>query len=205
MNLVSACYKDYLTGMKHKDIVFCDPPWCYDTSKLSDTQLNYQLFSNNYEEVKFILENVKCNYLFLWTTNVMIELCFDSYKNSNTNLKYKTLITWSKNTRKGNDFYGLGHTFRNSTEHIMVFQNVNAKAFNSTMRTIIYGAVGDRTIKPKHNELNIFNVIPDGEHAYIFSGPNIADFAKLKIDCVDICFAEDTEKFKHILHLDEWS
>ncbi len=85
--------------------------------------------------------------------------------------------------------YGLGHYFRNCTEHMMIFANRKVKALKAPIRNVIHSPSGKRTIKPKNFEvdiLNLFNERNMQNFAYIFSGLENKPFKDYNIDLVDI-------------------
>lgn len=184
MNFIKSDYKDFIMSMNHYDVVIIDPPWNFnDKHPSTKNQLSYNLWDDNIECLKFVFENIKCDYLFLWTCN---SLLMDVFKSS-TNFDYKTCVTWRKLTTKGNDFYGLGSTFRNSTEQLLVFQKPSTKCLKLSLRTIINEECGKRTCKPKNFEYNLFEKLigKNMKICYIFSGIYLEKFKNLEIDCVD--------------------
>lgn len=88
-----------------------------------------------------------------------------------------------KLTSKDNLFYGLGNTFRNCTEHIMVFQKKKAKVLNLNMRNCALARTNKRTIKPKAFERELIETLTrkNLKGIYLFSGADL-DF----IDSLDI-------------------
>lgn len=152
-------YKEFISNMSKYDFAIIDPPWNY-TSKpyaVMRNQLTYSLWDN--KDLEYIFKNIKCDYLFIWVTNSMIPELFEYSKNSD--FIYKTLFTWVKTTSKSNIAYGLGNTFRNCTEHIAVFQKKKSKPLNLNIRNCVLAEKGKRTIKPKHVEELITNLMSD--------------------------------------------
>lgn len=170
--------------MEYKDCCLIDPPWIYkDSPRALVKQLNYNLWSNNEEETLFVLDNIKCNYLFIWVTSSMIPDVFRAIER-NKEFNYKTLLVWNKKTTKGNDFYGLGHHFRQSTEFMLVLSRNKVKPIRSSMRTGFSGVVGKRTTKPRDIERKILEHFKTS--CYIFSGDVKDSFNGLDCECVDI-------------------
>ena len=169
--------------MQNGDYDYCiiDPPWDYNDKSPSvlDNQLTYELWKN--DELRFVFENLKVNYIFMWVTNSMIEEVFKYYQPSE--FVYKTLITWVKLTDNDNLFYGLGNTVRNSTEQLMIFARKDAPTLRLNDRTIILGRAGKRTAKPIQYESELTSELTEKglKGVYIFSGCD-----KKFIDCVDI-------------------
>lgn len=175
--------------METKDYAIVDPPWLYnDISPAVKKQLSYSLWDNNIKQMSFIFENIKVNYLFLWVTNSMLEDVFSSYFNSDSNFVYKTIITWKKTTKRGETFYGLGNSFRNCTEHIMLFSIDKAKPLRLATRNLFEARSGKRTQKPKNWESDLVFLLEKSnlKGSYIFSGPSLSLFNKFDIECVDI-------------------
>ena len=133
-------------------------------------QLTYSLWDDNVKDLKWILENINAKYVFLWTCNSILDEMFEAI--IGTEFKYKTLVTWVKQTPTGKMFYGLGNTFRNSTEQIMVLYRHKAKSLNLKMRNVVIAPAGKRTIKPKDFEYELIDSLKDKgpKGCYIFSG-----------------------------------
>lgn len=179
-------WKKYILTMEHKECIFIDPPWSYvdmidRPGYVSDNQLDYEKWDNR-EGLDFLFKNIKCDYLFIWTTNNMLE---DVFKSSHYSFKYKSIITWVKRTKNNIIHYGLGFYFRNSTEQVLLFVNKGVKPLRWKDRNIFDGVKGDRTKKPKDWEKEILSRFSSS--AYIFSGPFIEELIGLNIELVDIC------------------
>lgn len=188
MKYIQKDYKSYIMDMEFKDYSIIDPPWSYDDKPpaLLNNQLTYTLWNDNYNDLKFIFENIKTNYIFLWTTNSLLDVVFKSFlDNKNKQFVYKSCLTWNKLTENGSLFYGLGNTFRNSTELLLVFQNNECKPLRLDFRTSILEKCGKRTVKPKKFESDLINELNkrNFKGCYIFSGYNISN---LDIECIDI-------------------
>ena len=186
--------QDYMDFIKEHgrdyEYVILDPPWKFRNTPpaVFKGQLTYTLWNDNVKDLNWILNNIDAKYVFIWTCNSILNEMFDAIVD--TPYVYKTIVTWVKETSKGNVFYGLGNTFRNSTEQLMVFQRISTskrpvKALNLTMRNVVFAPAGTRTIKPKAFEaelienLNLKNL----KGVYIFSGGTTPE---LKIDTNDI-------------------
>ena len=147
-------YKQFLNNISSKySYIILDPPWNYDDKPPAVTrnQLTYNLWENT--ELKEIFNTSNINHIFLWSTNNMLPLCFDAAKN--TEFEFKTLVTWVKSTHKDNLFYGLGNTFRNCTEQLLVFSRKGVTPLRLPLRTAILAESGDRTGKPKAFERDL--------------------------------------------------
>lgn len=188
MNYIQKDFKDYINNMDFKDYSIIDPPWRYNDIPpcVTNKQLTYSLWNDNYENLNFIFNKIKTNYLFLWVTNSMLDIVFKSF-HSQQQFIYKTCVVWNKLTSKGNLFYGLGNTFRNSTELLLVFQKEKCKPLRLNFRTSIYEESKKRTIKPKIFESQLINELNKKgfKGTYIFCGYDILKL-NLDIDCVDI-------------------
>ena len=174
-------FKQYLENQGNYNYAIIDPPWNYDSkpNAVMYNQLTYELWDNN--DLKLMFEQLKVDYIFLWVTNSFIPNAIEAAKN--TEFKYKTIFTWVKLTSKDNLFWGLGNTFRNCTEHIMVFQRKKAKVLNLSMRNCVLAQANKRTMKPKAFEKDLVERLDKKElkGIYIFSGGDL-DF----IDSLDI-------------------
>jgi N6-adenosine-specific RNA methylase IME4 len=188
MNRISIDYKKFLlSDLSKYKFAIIDPPWSYDDrhGTLNNNQICYDRWDNN-EGLRLIFDKLRVDYLFIWVTNSMIEEIFSV---NHGIFKYKTLITWSKRTKNGKQFYGLGNHFRNSTEHLAYFNSKNSKPLRSSKRNIIEAKVGDRTIKPKEFERDLILELTDrtGQRGfYLFSGYELDLFSNLEIDCIDL-------------------
>ena len=168
------------------DYVILDPPWKFDNKipKLLEHQLVYNLWEDNIKDLHWLFENIKGpKYVFLWTCNSIINEIFEAVRD--TNWTYKTILTWIKQTSKGNLFWGLGNTFRNATEQLLVFQQPKAKPLNLSMRNVIMAPTSERTTKPKGFESTLINNLnaKNMKGVYIFCG-NATN--NLQVDGVDI-------------------
>lgn len=189
MRKINKDYNEFLNESKslgvRYDYTIIDPPWKYNDipSNLKNQQLSYELWQMN--DLSHIFEKLETDYLFIWVTNSML---IDVFRSNFHSYKYKTMITWSKLTSKGNLFYGLGHHFRNNTEHLMYFTNKNVKPLKSSLRNFFQEPSGKRTIKPKNFEKTLIEEFQrkSKKGLYIFSGPCDV-FDGYDIDCVDIC------------------
>ena len=185
-------YKEFIQEHgKDYDYIILDPPWRFKSTPpaVFKEQLIYNLWNDNIGELNWILNNINAKYVFIWTCNSILNETFDAIKN--TPYIYKTILTWVKETPKGNLFYGLGNTFRNATEQLMVVQRKSTskqpiKALNLTMRNVIFAPAGRRTIKSKGFEEELIETLnaKNLKGCYIFSGDSAQN---LKVDTNDIC------------------
>ena len=194
MKYIQKDFRDYINEMEFKDYCIIDPPWRYDDipPAVTNKQLTYSLWEDNYNDLCYIFNNLKVNYLFLWTTNSLLDVVFKSFLDTN-NYKYKTCVTWNKLSKNGILFYGLGNTFRNSTELLLVFQKEHTPPLRLDLRTSILEECKERTIKPKNFEYRLIDSLNNKQMkgVYIFSGYNILD---LDIECVDIFEEKELNK-----------
>jgi len=195
MKAYNCDYRIYISNMSSKDCIIIDPPWSYDDKKMLKTQLNYDLWVNNDKELDFIFKNIKTDHLLMWTTNSFL---LNVLKCNHYDFIYKTLVTWVKVYKSGKIGYGLGNTFRNCTEQLVIFTRKKIKPLWLSDRTVIMFEPTQRTEKPKEFEVSIINKLKDKgmkEFAYIFSGPSINHWGDLNIDLIDIVFNENINKF----------
>lgn len=186
MRKIKQDYQAFLESLDGKvyDYAIIDPPWRYnDMPKKLEKQLSYDLWESN--DLSHIFNGLDVNYLFIWVTNSML---LDVFRSDFGSYNYKTIITWSKLTSKGNLFYGLGHHFRNNTEHLMLFTNKKVKPLRCSMRNFFQEPAGNRTVKPKKFEASLIGELQSKgfRGCYIFSGPCDV-FEDFDIDCVDVC------------------
>lgn len=169
------------TNINQYDYAIIDPPWNYDDKPpaVSNKQLTYSLWDNI--KLKDLFHKINTTYIFLWVTNSMLPVLFDSYKD--TDYTFKILIPWIKLTENEKLFYGLGNSLRNCVEYIALFQKENSDVLRLSDRNIIFEQAGARTIKPKIWERELVNKLSKKglKGVYIFSGGDL-DF----IDSVDI-------------------
>ena len=160
-----------------------DPPWNYDdkSPSLTDNQLTYDLWDN----IKLIdiFNKLDVSYMFIWVTSSMLPVVFDCWNSSGNNYEYKTVIPWIKTTSKDNICYGLGNSFRQCCEYLVLFQKPGSDVLRLPDRALIVEETGSRTIKPKVWERQLVDKLNKKglNGVYIFSGGNL-DF----IDCVDV-------------------
>lgn len=199
MNIINIDWKQYIDGMDEKDVCIIDPPWNYNQKILETNQITYDRLINNEFFLNYMFRNIRTKHILLWTTNSML---FDVFKSNHSDFIYKNCVTWVKKTKNDKLFYGMGYSFRNCTEQLLLFTKKKAPALNTKLRNIIFATTGARTLKPKEEELKILTELnlKFNKFAYIFSGKNIKLFENLNIDCVDICFNnknnQQYEKFK---------
>ena len=174
-------FKKYLENQGDYDYAIIDPPWNYDSkpTAVMVNQLTYDLWDN--ADLKKVFEQLNVNYIFLWVTNSFIPNAILAAEG--TEFKYKTICTWVKLTVKDHLFWGLGNTFRNCTEHVMVFQKDKAPCLNLNIRNCVMAQASKRTIKPKLFEKGLVEILnkKDLKGIYLFSGVEL-DF----IDSLDI-------------------
>ena len=173
MAYIQSDYRDFLSKPHtHYDYLILDPPWRFDSKPpvLSENQLTYNLWNDNVKDLQWILMNTDADYIFLWTCNSIIDSNIKSLEG--TPYRYKTMLTWVKQTAKGNLFWGLGNTFRNCTEQMIVLSKKKAKALNLNMRNVIFYPAGKRTIKPKEFEKELITKLTDKglSGCYLFCG-----------------------------------
>lgn len=100
--------------VNHFKTVVADPPWQYDDQPPEgNAEQHYDLMS--LEDIKSIdVEKVANSesHIYLWTTNAFMKEAHEVLEA--WGFKQKTILTWVKENR-----LGLGHYFRNSTEHVL--------------------------------------------------------------------------------------
>ena len=160
-----------------------DPPWNYDDKPpaVMEKQLTYELWDNM--KLVDIFQKLDVKYMFMWVTPSMLPVLFNCHTESGSDYEYKTILPWIKTTSKDNLLYGLGNTFRQCCEYLVVFQKHGTPVLRFADRAIIIEESGSRTVKPKIFERELVKKLNDKglNGVYIFSGGNL-DF----IDCVDV-------------------
>lgn len=166
-----------------------DPPWNYEDNgiKALENQICYSRWSNQ-EGLSFIF-NLPADYLFIWSTNSMIE---ELLKFPQEKFIYKQIFTWVKLTKNNKLAFGLGNNFRNCTEQLLLFVRKSKKLIKPlrlNIRNVILAQSGLRTEKPKEFELFLVKLLEERFQrvAYIFSGPNINCFKDTEITVIDSC------------------
>ena len=182
---IKSDFKEFINKKEHFDFFIIDPPWKYDdiNPRFHNHQLTYNLWENNKADLEYIMNNVNTDYIFLWVTNSMIpeiKLDYDLFE-------LKSIITWVKQTVKGNIVFGLGSNFRNSTEQLLLFKrkDKHIKNLHLPIRNVVMEECGKRTCKPKIFEQLLIDTLAEKKltGAYLFSGnPTLLT----GITCVDI-------------------
>lgn len=185
MKKLSCDYKE--VDYSNFEVLLCDPPWDYNDKNpsVSKKQVIYKRW-NNKEGLEFLF-NLSANYLFLWTTNSMLEQVFKIDYNK-YGWEYKQILTWLKLTSKGNISFGLGNNFRNCTEQLLLFVRKGSKPLRLNKRNFLKEISNKRTEKPKSFELELIEFLESKglNCCYIFSGFSIDIFEKTNLTVVDI-------------------
>lgn len=156
-------------------VCLIDPPWDYNDKNpaVQKEQVTYSRWDNR-GGLSFLFSQ-EFEYIFIWTTNSMLEDVFNSpYKEKG--YEYKQIVTWLKKTPGGKIAFGLGNNFRNCTEQLLVFVKKKSKPLRLNIRNFIEAPSGKRTSKPKAFEKEIIGLLEDrgfkDQICYIFSGPS---------------------------------
>jgi N6-adenosine-specific RNA methylase IME4 len=190
MNKISLHYMDYVSGMDRKDFVIIDPPWNYnDRSRKSKASTPYTIWNNNIENLSWLFSHLDSRLLFIWTTNSMMEELMMGHNIHKNGYVYKTMVTWVKRTCTGKLFYGMGHSFRNCTEQLVMFSMKGEKPIRLKDRNLIDERAWPETKKPKIFEQSLVEKLKGIGYikgSYIFSGLDVSAFEQYDVDCVDI-------------------
>lgn len=128
--------------IKYNTIVI-DPPWKYN-DRLSSKHGRTPYPVLGLDEIKKLpisrLANDGCH-LYLWTTNSFIKQAFELVEHWNFN--YKTMITWIKP-----NYLGLGHYWRNNTEHCLFCTKGNSKVLRNDMWNVFIAPKRKHSAKP---------------------------------------------------------
>lgn len=177
-------YKEYLKNQAVKyDYAIIDPPWLYNQppkNPIKRNQLTYSLWESNANLIE-LLNSIDVEYVFLWVTNPLLGEVFDYI--SKTKFKYKAILTWIKLTKSGDIAYGMGWTFRNATEQLLVLQQKKVKPLKMNIKNVVTSPIRKRTAKPHEKEREIVAHLNQKGMCgiYLFSGGEL-DF----IDSLDI-------------------
>ena len=105
--------------MKKYNIIYADPPWTYDNKSVKFTADSQNIAAAE-EYSLMTLEDLKAMpikkitepnaVLFMWVVNPLLQEGMDLMKA--WGFKYKTMLTWKKNS-------GTGYWFLGNTEHIL--------------------------------------------------------------------------------------
>jgi len=195
MRLVRKDWQKYLrkTGGA-ADYAIIDPPWNYnDHPPKLDGQLDYTLWGENADCLASLIERIDVKYMFLWAPSSMLDVPFQVCREQTAYI-YKTLVTWVKLTKGGKLHYGLGHHFRNTSEHLVVMAQKGVKPMRSSLRNVHMGEARGRTGKPRALEISILASLADkgmSRGFYLFAGATELDcFKPYDIDLVDVAIGE---------------
>lgn len=154
-------------------ICLIDPPWDYKDKNpaVQKEQVIYSRWDNR-EGLSFLFSQ-GFDYIFIWTTNSMIEDVFSSdYRQKG--YEYKQILTWLKKTPGGRLSFGLGNNFRNCTEQMLLFVKKGSRPLRLNIRNFIEAPSGKRTSKPKDFERELVRLCEErgfkNQICYIFSG-----------------------------------
>jgi len=127
---------------KYRTIVV-DPPWKYkDRLPPKHGRIQYKLM--DIEKIKSLpINKLAANncHLYLWVTNAFIRQAFEVL--DAWDFKYKTMITWIKPNG-----LGLGHYWRNNTEHCLFAIKGEKKVLRNDMWNIIIAPRRKHSEKP---------------------------------------------------------
>src|SRR5690606_29440481 len=99
MRVLPVDWKEYIRSMPECDVCIVDPPWNYkDTINrpgyTDRLQLDYPKWDTSVD-LEHLFKEVKSKYLFIWSTNSLLQEIFQSIS-ENKKWSYKTTITWVK-------------------------------------------------------------------------------------------------------------
>lgn len=134
--------------MKKYNVFYADPPWSYDNKSVvfGEDGVNravidqYSLMTLDDIKSMPVKElSEKDSVCFMWCVNPMLQEAMDVMKA--WGFKYKTMLTWKKNT-------GTGYWYIGNTEHILFGVRGNVKAFRSGFSNFIECKSGKHSQKP---------------------------------------------------------
>lgn len=146
--------------------ILADPPWSYDDSLSGDgrgAESHYETLS--VEQIAALGGMVNTvadahSHLYLWTTNSFMDDAFDVVRA--WGFTPKTIITWVKTKETPSGFphereqpadvephMGMGHYYRNSTEHCLFATKSNFSVERADVRTHFYASPTEHSSKPE--------------------------------------------------------
>lgn len=132
------------------NVIYADPPWSYDNkSVVFEADGVNRAVADQYDLMTLdSIKNMPVKSLcdkdavcFMWVVNPLLQEGLDVLKA--WGFKYKTMLTWKKNT-------GTGYWFRGTTEHILFGVRGNVKAFRSGKENFYGCKSGKHSQKPHH-------------------------------------------------------
>ena len=129
--------------MKKYKTIIADPPWRYgDRLSPKHGRITYETMS--VEEIKALQVNDIAEdgcHLYLWVTNSFIKQGFEILEA--WGFTYKTIITWIKP-----NYLGLGHYWRNNTEHCLFATKGKSKVRRKDMWNVFIAPKRKHSAKP---------------------------------------------------------
>lgn len=187
MNIVSKDFRE--VDYSPFSTLIIDPPWDYEDNGIRalEKQVSYSRWLNK-EGLEFIF-SLPSDYLFIWSTNSMIEVVL---KFPQEKFIYKQIFTWVKTTKNNKLAFGLGNNFRNCSEQLLLFvrkSKIPPTPLRLNIRNVVLAESKPRTEKPKEFELFLVKLLEERSQniAYIFSGPNVNCFKDTQITVIDSC------------------
>lgn len=144
---------------KKYNVIYAEPPWSYDNKSVvfAEDGVNravvdqYDLMTlediKNMPVKSLAERDAVC---FMWVVNPMLQEGLDVLKA--WGFKYKTLLTWKKNT-------GTGYWFRGVTEHVLFGVRGDVSAFRSGKPNFHDCKSGKHSQKPHHFRQLIAEVV----------------------------------------------
>ena len=132
------------------NVIYADPPWSYENKSVvfeadgvnRAVSEQYGLMSMS-EIMNMPIKSLteKDAVCFMWVVNPLLQEGMDTMKA--WGFKYKTMLTWKKNT-------GTGYWFRGLTEHIIFGVKGNVRAFRSGRPNFYETNSGKHSQKPHY-------------------------------------------------------
>jgi len=136
---------------KYRTLVI-DPPWDYEwLSVAGRASPGYATMSH--EQLLAMADQVKAwseenCHLYLWTTNNFMPRAVELVEAYG--FQHRTVLTWSKKTCNGKDWFGLGSYFRNSTEHaLFATRGKLARTRRDDISTLFEDVIREHSEKPE--------------------------------------------------------
>lgn len=195
MRRIKADWRDrkYYTG---REYVLADPPWNYEwrhPKANAQVGAKFELWGqsitgNGGDLVRFLsLCDASTSAVFMWCTWSMLEEVISmqaSVDGMRDKFTLRTVVTWIKLKERGGLKFGLGNSFRGTTEPLLVYVREKAKPPRVQMPNVFSEYSGPRTTKPKQFERDLVQALP-GNWLYAFSGPETEWARGLEIDLLD--------------------
>jgi N6-adenosine-specific RNA methylase IME4/5-carboxymethyl-2-hydroxymuconate isomerase len=141
-------FVDIYAKDKKYNIIYADPPWCYQNDRCKSANMHYKVMS--IEDICALpVKNIAADncILFLWVTHPILPDAFNVIKS--WGFHYSTCgFCWVKKNKKGDDFYGLGNWTRANSELCLLATKGVVPRLDKGISQIVESAVEEHSKKP---------------------------------------------------------